>query len=322
MPFMTAPFGRVIEKKKTTAGMHLDAIYILAQAHRDKPVCNIDLLLSYSKEIVFLFSDEITSWDIKPSHRIRFESMENHRDFSSNYLSQKGNLNPSTGHRPNFDIPLKRSFSLFDAGQKRYSKILLLDDDIFLTITNLETGLTGLFDGMAIVGFHVVDYPDVSTMDHISRLVTNLENTLSMTGSCMFINVEKINGNFPNIYNEDLFFFMQQNRAESVVSGGYVIQKEYKPWLSHERIKHEQFGDLIYDAIKKRFLGIESGAINWTDEIEARKTQINTLLRRSSNKEFTVALEAALDGLANFDVKDIKEFLEANNFAEWVTKYL
>lgn len=40
-----------------------------------------------------------------------------------------------------------------------------------------------------------------------------------MTGSCMFINVKKVRGYFPYVYNEDLFFFMQQP-FQNVVSGG------------------------------------------------------------------------------------------------------
>ena len=112
-----------------------------------------------------------------------------------------------------------------------------------MTESNMQVGLSGLTYNKTIIGFHVVHYPDVSTIDHIERIVMKNANVISMTGSCMLINVEKINGDFSLVYNEDLFFFMKQINPQDIVFGGTIWQKEYQPWEFKDRVRHEQFGD-------------------------------------------------------------------------------
>lgn len=265
MNLIVEPFGRIIERENTTK--RLDAVYIPTLCNRGKPSADLVELQNYTEEIILLFSNSLPEWIKGLNNRIRVEKISDYNDFSNDYKKKDVNNNPSVKWRSDFDIPLKRSFALYDARKKNKNNILLLDDDILINKGNLITGISGLEHNNAIIGFHVVDYPDVSTLDHFERIVLGMQNTISMTGSCMFINVNKVVGDFANIYNEDLFFFLQQHDNSKIVSGGIIQQKAYDPNNSMYRISHEQFGDLIYEAIKKRFILKNNNRVNWQSEI-------------------------------------------------------
>lgn len=293
MSLVIRPFGKIIENKENS--IILDAVYIPTLKSRSIPMTNLKWLLRYAKEIVLLFSEEYAEWSINLGENIRVENMKN-KEFCKEYLKKNENKNDSVKWRPDFDIPLKRSYALFDAKIRNYKYILFLDDDIKMSENNMCIGLGGLSQEYTVLGFHVTDYPDVSTIDHIERIVEGCSNIISMTGSCMFLNVENVIGDFPLIYNEDLFFFMKQIEPQKIVSGGTIMQNEYQPWASYSRIKHEQFGDLIYEAFKKRFINIETSPIKWEEEICLRLKRIDRLRSKISRKDFIDALSVAYEG--------------------------
>ena len=323
---MTKPFGSRFNKwsensSDTFSNSMLDAVYIPTLANKGAPVSNIYTLLKYANEIILIYSNEAATWSKQYSNNIRVERINAHKDFCTNYYSKAENQNVSVQWRPSFDIPLKRSFALFDAKKRSYKKILLLDDDIFISDKNIGCGILGLLAGYSIVGFHVVDFPDVSTIDHIERIVNKKNNIISMTGSCMFLNVDLIEGDFLNIYNEDLFFFLTQPKPDKVVSGGIIYQKPYVPWTNLSRIQHEQFGDLIYDAFKRRFLGFNSGLIDWGEEIKNRIEKIKLMYSQTEDKDILCALDTAVRALQEISIHDIEHFLENGKFAPWAIKY-
>lgn len=319
MKLLTRPFGKIIQNDNYNK--ELDAVYIPTLNSRNLPITDLKWLLQFAKEIVLLFSGKCADWSHNLNQRIRVEIV-NQTSFYEKYMKRNENQNFSIKYRPDFDIPLKRSYALFDAQNNGYENILFLDDDILMTEKNMRCGLSGLTNQKVIVGFHVTDYPDVSTIDHIERIVTNCSNTISMTGSCMFCNVRKISGDFPLLYNEDLFFFMKQKDPNEIISGGTVNQREYYPWLSCDRIQHEQFGDIIYEAIKRRFLIPSLNRIDWLEEIQLRLERIERLQQCTSQELFTRALQAAYNGTKEVKKSDIERFLYDFQFEEWVSIYL
>ncbi|MFR3529030.1 MAG: hypothetical protein ACLTTZ_00465 [Lachnospiraceae bacterium] len=319
MKLLTNPFGKIIQTNNYNK--ELDAVYMPVLSSRNLPVTDLKWLLQYAKEVVLLYSDKCADWSYNLNQRIRIE-MVNKTSFYEKYMKRNENRNPSIKYRPDFDIPLKRSYALFDAQNNGYENILFLDDDILMTEKNMRYGLSGLTNQKSIVGFHVTDYPDVSTIDHIERIITNCTNTISMTGSCMFCNVRKIDGDFPLLYNEDLFFFMKQKNPNDIISGGTVIQREYYPWLSYDRIRHEQFGDIIYEAIKRRFLNPLLGRIDWNEEIQLRLERIERLQCCTFQDHFTYALQAAYNGTKDIKKSALERFLYDYQFEEWVSIYL
>ena len=316
---LTKPFGKIIESEEST--IILDAVYIPVLKERPIPITDFNWLLQYSKEIVVLFSEGCADWAIGLGNRFRIEEIKNNA-FCEKYLKREENRNPSVKLRPNFDIPVKRSYALFDAQNRNYEYVLFLDDDIKMSEDNMHTGLSGLAQNNAIVGFHVIDYPDVSTIDHVERIERNCPNLISMTGSCMFLNINKVVGDFPLVYNEDLFFFMKQTNPQEVVSGGTVIQNEYCPWFFSERIRHEQFGDLIYEALKKRFMGIDVTVIEWEKEIQFRLNRIKMLQEDTTQEIMKKALSEAYEATNAIQAEDINNFIANYQFAAWVKDYL
>lgn len=327
MTLLVSPFGNIFTKgwKNPSTKFkedRLDAIYIPTLARKGEPVSNIDSLLKYADEVVLMYTDTVASWTAKYKKNVRIECMNQQVDFSAQYFSRKENQNLSVKWRPAFDIPLKRSFALFDAKRNSYKRILLLDDDIFLSERDICCGMAGLCLNYAIVGFHVVDFPDVSTIDHIERIIKGTDNIISMTGSCMFLNIDCIYGDFLNVYNEDLFFYLTQPDPDKVVSGGIIYQQPYKPWMDLSRIRHEQFGDLIYEALKRRFLGFTSDYINWADEIEIRLKRIEALCSDAIEERMFQALNAAINAIHEIEVQDIEKFLKYSRLASWATRYM
>ena len=324
---MESPFGNIfaMDDEKHSIKLKnakLDAIYIPTLASKKDPVSNIDHLLEYADEVVLLYTDAAAPWTDKYKKHVRIEYVNQHMDFSAQYFLRRENQNVSVKWRPTFDIPLKRSFALFDAKRNVYRRILLLDDDIFLQEQSISRGMIGLYLNYAIVGFHVVDFPDVSTIDHLERLITKTDSIISMTGSCMFLNIDYIHGDFLNIYNEDLFFYLTQPDPNKVVSGGVIYQQPSKPWLALDRIQHEQFGDLIYEALKKRFLGFTGDYINWADEIEMRVNRLEALCSSTTNESMRQALKAAINAVYDIEVQDIEKFIKHSKLALWATKYI
>lgn len=314
MPIIDNPFGKLYSGKKYNS--KLDAIYIPTLKNRPLPCTNLKWLLQYTKEIIFLFSEEKAEWATNRDN-IKIITI-NDSAFYNDYKNRTVNINISNKWRPNFDIPIKRSYALSDARERNFQKILLLDDDIFMSKDNMVTGLSGIDNGMNIIGFHVVDYPDVSTIDHIERIIRKKSNYISMTGSCIFINIKRISGYFPLIYNEDLFFFLNQKDKSKIASGGFAKQKSYEPWLYPQRVRHEQFGDLIYEAIKRSFAN-NNYKINWEYEIEFRLSRINRLIELTENDLFKKSLLAAYEATKEITLNDINHF--TTNYFTNITKF-
>ena len=312
---MVKPFGKLLgndfAEPLLKKGCHfLDAVYIPTLANRDALNTDINVLLKYAKEVVLLYSNALGRWDENCKYNVRIKQINEQISFCSDFRARAENQNIAVKWRPTFDIPLKRSYALYDARQKLYKRILLLDDDIYISEQNLQRSLLALASGYSIVGFHVVNYPDISTIDHIEQVVNMNNHVYSMTGSCMFLNLEQVIGDFLNVYNEDLFFFLTQPDPDKIVSGGTVSQRTYVSWTSLERVKHEQFGDLMYNAFKKRFLGIRKDSINWNK------------YGKTNEKDILDALNYAMSAMDEIKIQDIETFLKNSNLAPWVSKYL
>lgn len=219
--------------------------------------------------------------------------------------------------RPDFDIPIKRSYALYDARKKNAEYIWLLDDDIIISQDNYFRAIRAMVGGKGIVGFHVTEYPDMSIMDHAKRIVDHHNARISMTGSCMFINVKKVRGYFPYVYNEDLFFFMQQP-FQNVVSGGTIRQVERTSWTDFERIRHEQLGDFIYNVYKSRFLKLNTGMIDWKNEKKEQLEQLNRLYETVSDEMVKEAVRVAYEATKYIDIYEVEEFVNNCQFADWV----
>jgi hypothetical protein len=146
---------------------------------------------------------------------------------------------------------------------------------------------------------------------------------------------------FPDIYNEDWFFFAPEAASRQLPSVGSAKQPEYDPYASSERARCEEFGDvfaeglyaLIAEADPSVPFGEQLGGATpayWSRFIEARREVIGeatTLLRRlldsdRDNARFCSALNslaAAEDQLGTLTRDVCLDFLDAwrDDLDEW-----
>jgi hypothetical protein len=149
---------------------------------------------------------------------------------------------------------------------------------------------------------------------------------------------------FPDIYNEDWFFFAREAAARGLTSVGRARQADYNPYSSPERARREEFGDLLAEGLfalfgeedpttpfDQQLRGATSGY--WERFIEARHQILEeTRQKLSSYVPGNVshdAVAAALESLAaaqsqlNHPITPTLcvDFLDAwrDDLAEWQT---
>ena len=65
---------------------------------------------------------------------------------------------------------------------------------------------------------------------------------------------------FPDIYNEDWFFFAREAAARDLRCAGYARQAEYDPFDSPERARREEFGDFLAEGLYALIDTADTGA--------------------------------------------------------------
>ena len=176
---LTFPIGQLFEEKEKINRKILNVIYILCMKERPIPRISFKDLQKCTDKIVLLFSDEVAEWALD----INEKKIEIKRIAQTRFYKEykKKNYNSFVKWRPDFDIPIKRSYALYDARKKNAEYIWLLDDDIIISQDNYFRAIRAMVGGKGIVGFHVTEYPDMSIMDHAKRIVDHHNARISMT---------------------------------------------------------------------------------------------------------------------------------------------
>ena len=260
---------------------YIDAIYIPTQEHRPELFTALTTLKKHSKHIYLLFSGTKSKWagslcSKRISNLTELNSCFDLEQYKNHITSQ----NPSTCINPDYDIPAKRTFALEHAKSNKFSRIGFLDDDIKLNSEDLLNVRIALSTSADMVSFHVLSFPDVSTVDHIERIIYKQVSRVSIGGNCLFVRTENCRGYFPYIYNDDWFFIFKNMSHNRIISLGTAQQRPYEPWVSSIRIKFEQFGDIIIEGIKAN---IAAGNHPFLTSTSFWKDQINKYISRLRN---------------------------------------
>jgi hypothetical protein len=158
------------------------------------------------------------------------------------------------------DLALKRNLGLLMARLRGWGKILFLDDDIGDPTHGASIGLpvtTALrlaqqLDSHQITGMACRDFPDNSVVCHARRLV-GLQQDTFVSGAVLGVNVDdQPIPFFPDIYNEDWFFFSRLAAERSLGHAGYATQAPYDPF-QETRARTEEFGDLLAEGLFSLF---------------------------------------------------------------------
>jgi glycosyltransferase involved in cell wall biosynthesis len=206
------------------------------------------------------------------------------------------------------DVSAKRNVGLAVARMAGLKSALFLDDDMRIrSIRQLRVaaGLSRTFD---VVGMNLKGYPDNSVVCHANRDSGGHQDTF-VGGGALVAATDRPVSLFPDIYNEDWFFLLAENRLRSVTTTGEAFQKEYDPYANVRRARLEEFGDVLAEGIfsllddGKPFIG--AGTDFWISFINDRHRFIGrtieavekTSLERLRRRKMIRSLEAAREQL-------------------------
>jgi hypothetical protein len=130
-----------------------------------------------------------------------------------------------------------------------WNKIVFVDDDITLSRTDNIARLAGQLDRYQVAGMIVRDYPDNSVVCH-ARRAADLPQDVFLTGAVLGVHCNNLPLSFfPDIYNEDWFFFAREAASRQLRGVGQATQLEYNPYASPDRARTEEFGDLLAEGL-------------------------------------------------------------------------
>ena len=298
----------------------LDAVYIPTTGRHRTLGTPLDLLLGHAREVVLLCSHGAPSWAIDdPRVRVLTGLVED--PAFARFLDKPSSRNPSRLVTRRYDLPFKRNLALDDARSRGLGVISLLDDDISLSSEQIAQAARAAGAGQ-ISGFYVLDYPDVSVVDHLWRLTRTTPARVSLGGNCIFLPPATATGFFPYVYNEDWFFLHMNHLAGVPVRGlGCAGQFAHEPWRDAVRTRFEQFGDVMAHGLK---VNVEAGrpafaggSHFWSEVLEDFRTRLAHLVGGPglSGHMLTAAREAMLEA-APYGAQDLVDFRDAM-ILEW-----
>lgn len=147
------------------------------------------------------------------------------------------------------DLSLKRNLGLLLARLHGWNKIAFLDDDIRLSQTDHIARLAGQLDAHQVAGMVVYEHPDNSVVCHARRLA-GLFQDVFVSGAVLGVHCNSLPLSFfPDIYNEDWFFFAREAATRRLPRVGKARQAEYDPFATPDRASQEEFGDLLAEGL-------------------------------------------------------------------------
>jgi hypothetical protein len=227
-------------------------------------------------------------------------------------------------HDRSSDISTKRNIGILLARMLKWRRLVFLDDDIYQISPAELNLLAGRLDAHPIAAMISDDFPDNSVVCHANRLSGN-EQDVFVSGSVLAVDCGRHDvSHFPNVYNEDWFFFYPYAVAREIGHAGTSKQLIYDPFEDPERAVGEEFGDLLAEGLFA-WIQTDSGSNSrpwrfppsgyWDDFRGGRQAFIDRAIEGfDRNDTFDVraigALEAASAQLARITSEHCMQFLE------------
>jgi hypothetical protein len=207
------------------------------------------------------------------------------------------------------DVSVKRNLGLRLARMRGWKKILFLDDDIRQVRPQHVAQLASTLGHRPVASMASRVFPDNSVVCHARRLA-GLDQDVFVSGAVLGVNLQHpALSFFPDIYNEDWFFFARHAAARVLPKIGEVRQTEYRPFSDPARAEQEEFGDLLAEGLYALFettpgwafkdqRAAASRASHWRRFTESRLGMIDQIKRSllrvqdSASLEYTTILQA------------------------------
>jgi hypothetical protein len=255
-----------------------------------------------------------------------------HTDFPSRTSAQPF-IEASANRRS--DLSAKRNIGLLLARLHGWSKIVFADDDILSLQADSVGRLARQLEDHQVAGMVVREHPDNSVVCHARRLAGRWQDVF-VSGAVLGVRCNDLPVSFfPDIYNEDWFFFAREAAERDIPRVGEAQQANYDPFANPNRARWEEFGDLLAEGLYALFdrqgpglpfderLDAATNAY-WWFFIEARLRLINRTIRLlnrsldcgSNNDQASSAVKSL--SAAKCHLKDvIKPELCANFIQAW-----
>lgn len=146
------------------------------------------------------------------------------------------------------DLSLKRNIGLLLAHFSGWQRIIFLDDDITIPEPADLRAATGLLDSYSGVGLTIGGFPDNSVVCHAYREVGGMQDTF-IGGGALAVRTDVVDSFFPNIYNEDWFFLLDDARLRPSAITGTAVQQPYDPFADDRRARSEELGDCLAEGV-------------------------------------------------------------------------
>lgn len=172
------------------------------------------------------------------------------------------------------DLSTKRNLGLVIARMLGWQRLMFLDDDIYdVSKEDVDALASGLNDHTVSV-LIPDEYPDNSVACHAHRLGGGEQGKFAGSGS-MGVRCDREDlAFFPNIYNDDWFFFAEDAASHKITRVGASRQRDYDPFRDPQRAIKEEFGDLLAEGLYARLdAGLDIPGVDtayWADFIESR----------------------------------------------------
>ncbi|MFC9687619.1 hypothetical protein ACFTSF_03700 [Kribbella sp. NPDC056951] len=195
------------------------------------------------------------------------------------------------------DLSLKRNIGLALGRLRGWRKLLFVDDDIS-HLRPVDVGrLTSVLDRHPVASMITRRFPDNSVVCHARRLA-GFEQDIFVSGAVLGVQLQHpALSFFPDVYNEDWFFFARHAADRYLPKVGEVRQLTYLPFADQQRAAREEFGDLLAEGLYGLFestpgcdfdeqLAIATKTSYWREFKEVRLAMIQETLDGLWQAEF------------------------------------
>jgi ribosomal protein S18 acetylase RimI-like enzyme len=234
----------------------LDAIIVPSSRPADFLSHAIDLALATDSWLIVFCSGSSKTQDVRELLGSRFLGKAAAAEVPRGYMHSLIEFATSSNvdfKRANLyrdsDLSLKRNLGLIVSLMLGWKKIFFLDDDIRdLAPADLHR-TASLLDEYSCVGFSMDYFPDNSVVSHAKRLGFDSHQEIMISGAAMGVRCRPEISFFPDIYNEDLFFILDDIACGSVLHAGTISQLPYEPFDQPERAASEEFGEVLMEGL-------------------------------------------------------------------------
>jgi hypothetical protein len=219
------------------------------------------------------------------------------------------------------DLSMKRNIGLALARMLGWQRIFFLDDDIRdVAYPDLQRTVD-MLGSFSAAGMWVTDFPDNSIVCHANRMTEGSQDVF-VSGAALAVHCDSDVGFFPDIYNEDWFFFFDA-ASEGRLGNSYLkaTQLVYYPFANAERAAWQEFGDVLAEGLYALLhLQMDIGQATsayWAHFLEVRRNFLEATLSRAEQAppdmrdEIVASLHRALKCLSGITPDLCARYVEA-----------